>query len=139
MTDPIPAEPLSRRTLGGLAAAGLSLPVLSACGGGDDSSENTSSGPILTSDIEVGGGAVYADREVVVTQPTEGEFKAFDATCTHQGCQVGDVSDGTIHCPCHNSRFSIEDGSLGAPASVGSASGSGASHTSPTPSPSLSF
>ena len=28
-------------------------------------------------------------RQVVVTQPTEGEFKAFSAVCTHQGCRVG--------------------------------------------------
>src|SRR5204863_412517 len=66
---------------------------------------------IVTSDIEVGGGKIYGGQHLVVTQPTAGEFKAFDSTCTHQGCTVGDVSDGTIHCPCHNSRFSIEDGS----------------------------
>ena len=111
MTHPISAEPMSRRTVAGLAAAaGLSLPVLSACGGEEKNSPTTSE-EILTSNIEVGGGAVFADQDVVVTQPTEGTFKAFDATCTHQGCQVGDVSEGTIHCPCHNSRFSIEDGS----------------------------
>jgi len=111
VTERITDEPLSRRTLAGLAAAaGLSLPVISACG--DDSADDASgSGEIRTGDIAVGGGAVYADQDVVVTQPTEGTFKAFDATCTHQGCQVGDVSEGTIHCPCHNSRFSIEDGS----------------------------
>jgi Rieske Fe-S protein len=59
----------------------------------------------------VGGGRVFADEQVVVTQPSEGEFKAFTTTCTHQGCQVESVSDGHINCPCHGSRFSIEDGS----------------------------
>jgi Rieske Fe-S protein len=63
-----------------------------------------------TSDIEVGGGAIFADAKVVVTQPTEGEFKAFSAVCTHQGCLVASVSDGTINCDCHGSRFSIETG-----------------------------
>jgi Rieske Fe-S protein len=65
-----------------------------------------------TSDVEVGGGLILADREVVITQPAEGEFKGFSAICTHQGCTVGEVSDGTINCPCHGSRFSIEDGSI---------------------------
>ncbi len=49
---------------------------------------------------------------MVVTQPSAGEFKAFSATCTHQGCAVKSVSDGVINCPCHNSNFSIADGSV---------------------------
>jgi len=129
---------VSRRTVTGLATAGLSLPLLAACGddepgtasdpGGTSStptSPQTSSGGggggdalASTSEIEVGGGTIFADEQVVVTQPSEGEFKAFNSTCTHQGCQVESVSDGTIHCPCHGSSFSIEDGSVqGGPAS----------------------
>ena len=54
---------------------------------------------------------------MVVTQPTAGDFKAFSATCTHQGCKVNAVTDGTIVCPCHKSMFSIEDGAVtGGPA-----------------------
>jgi Rieske Fe-S protein len=60
----------------------------------------------------VGGGAIFADRQVVVTQPTAGQFKAFSSTCTHEGCTVSQVSDGTINCPCHGSRFSATDGSV---------------------------
>ncbi len=110
---------VSRRTVAGMATAGLGLPLLAACGGdetdtaSDSESSAGTSGDALasTSDIEVGGGAIFADEQVVVTQPSEGEFKAFSSTCTHQGCQVATVSDGTINCPCHGSRFSIEDGS----------------------------
>jgi len=52
-----------------------------------------------------------------VTQPQAGEVKAFSATCTHQGCMVRTVADGVIHCPCHNSEFSVADGSVqGGPA-----------------------
>lgn len=65
-----------------------------------------------TSDIPVGGGTVFADRDVVVTQPAAGEFRAFSATCTHQGCTVGEVTRGTIDCNCHGSKFSVEDGSV---------------------------
>ncbi|MFI6927606.1 Rieske (2Fe-2S) protein [Nonomuraea spiralis] len=65
-----------------------------------------------TGDIQVGGGKVFKDQKVVVTQPAEGEFKAFTAICTHAGCTVAAVSNGTINCPCHGSKFKIEDGSV---------------------------
>jgi Rieske Fe-S protein len=66
------------------------------------------------SDIPVGGGKIFADRKVVVTQPQQGTIKAFSAICTHQGCTVGEVSGGTINCPCHGSRFRVADGSVAA-------------------------
>jgi Rieske Fe-S protein len=70
-------------------------------------------------DVPVGGGVVLADRDVVVTQPVPGTFKAFSATCTHQGCAVSEVTNGTINCPCHGSRFAVADGSVTAgPAST---------------------
>ncbi|MFC7979592.1 Rieske (2Fe-2S) protein [Streptomyces cinereoruber] len=65
-----------------------------------------------TSEIPVGGGTVFAEEKVVVTQPTAGEFKAFSAVCTHQGCLVNKVADGTIDCPCHGSKFRVADGSV---------------------------
>jgi Rieske Fe-S protein len=65
-----------------------------------------------TSDIPVGGGKVFPGDKLVVTQPTAGEFKAFSAVCTHQGCTVNKVADGTIDCPCHGSKYAIADGSV---------------------------
>ena len=55
---------------------------------------------------------MFADKDVVVTQPTAGQFKAFSATCTHQGCKVNKVVDGQILCPCHGSKFAVADGSV---------------------------
>jgi len=70
-----------------------------------------------TGDVPEGGGVVFGDDEVVVTQPRAGEFKGFSAICTHEGCTVGEVADGTINCPCHGSRYAIADGSVtGGPA-----------------------
>ncbi|MET9625139.1 Rieske (2Fe-2S) protein [Streptomyces sp. NPDC006464] len=67
-----------------------------------------------TTDIPVGGGTVFKDAKVVVTQPAAGDFKAFSAVCTHQGCLVNKVADGTIDCPCHGSKFRVSDGSVAA-------------------------
>ncbi|WUD76135.1 Rieske (2Fe-2S) protein [Streptomyces sp. NBC_00510] len=69
---------------------------------------------VKAADVPVGGGTVITDKKVVVTQPQAGEFKAFSAVCTHQGCLVNTVSDGTINCPCHGSKFRITDASVAA-------------------------
>jgi Rieske Fe-S protein len=138
----LPATGLTRRSVvaGVGVAAGVGL--LAACGGGStatapatpaaappaaaepsadsdssDSSGTSSDALASTSDVPVGGGKIFADKDVVVTQPTAGDFKAFSATCTHQGCKVNKVADGTINCPCHGSKFNIADGSVaGGPA-----------------------
>jgi Rieske Fe-S protein len=62
-----------------------------------------------TTDVPVGSGVIV--DKVVVTQPTGGVFKGFSATCTHAGCTVNKVADGTIDCPCHGSKFNL-DGSV---------------------------
>lgn len=73
---------------------------------------------VAEADVPVGGGTILKSDKLVVTQPTKGDFKAFSAVCPHQGCTVGSVTDGQIVCPCHNSHFSIDDGSpLTGPAS----------------------
>ncbi|CAM5475256.1 Rieske (2Fe-2S) protein [Streptomyces fumanus] len=117
------AHPARRTVVAAAGAAGLAV-ALTACGGSDDAAATSpeagdadagSGGgtPLApTSDIPEGGGKVFADRKVVVTQPSPGEFKAFSATCTHQGCAVKSVTDGVINCPCHNSNFSITDGTV---------------------------
>ena len=123
------------------ALVGAGAPILAACGGSDDasgggttpsasgsssapnasaspsgsasSSAPASGGAVLgpASDVPVGGGAVFKDARVVVTQPTAGQYKGFSAVCTHQGNPIGSVENGQIVCPFHNSHFSITDGS----------------------------
>ncbi|WP_327360429.1 Rieske (2Fe-2S) protein [Streptomyces sp. NBC_01296] len=126
-----------RRTVLAAGAATLAGTVLSGCGndggydaaadnapaapsaGGDSGSGGAGGGQALaqTSEIPVGGGKVFKDQKVVVTQPMAGQFKAFSATCTHQGCSVATVKDGNIVCPCHQSLFKIADGTVaGGPA-----------------------
>lgn len=98
-----PAGTAAEKPAGGEEAAG---------GGGD-------AGAVLarTADIPEGGGKVFADQGLVVTQPTAGQFKAFSSKCTHQGCAVKEVTNGMINCPCHGSMFDATDGSVkGGPA-----------------------
>ena len=67
---------------------------------------------VATSKVPVGGGVILENADFVVTQPSKGEYKAFSKICTHQGCPVASVSNGVIHCDCHGSEYSIEDGSV---------------------------
>ncbi|MET9503225.1 Rieske (2Fe-2S) protein [Streptomyces sp. NPDC006622] len=112
--------PASRRTV--LLATGAAA-LAAGCGdqdaGGEPSGTSAAAGRELarTTDIPVGGGRIFPDEKVVVTQPARGDFKAFSAVCTHQGCVVATVADGTINCACHKSSFSITDGAVaGGPA-----------------------
>jgi Rieske Fe-S protein len=104
-----------RSLLKSVAAGGLALPVLAACGGRVNSrGEAPTSGQALVaaSDVPVQGGVILNDKLVVVTQPEAGTYKAFSATCTHMGCTVAMVRDNVIVCPCHGSEFSAQDGSV---------------------------
>jgi Rieske Fe-S protein len=65
-------------------------------------------------DLPVGGGKILKEQKVVLTRPDKDTVKAFGIACTHQGCPVTKIADGTINCECHGSRFRIEDGSVAA-------------------------
>ncbi|MEV0560850.1 Rieske (2Fe-2S) protein [Dactylosporangium sp. CA-152071] len=94
------------------AATGGADTAAAATGGGTTGGGGGGGGFAKTSDIPVGGGKIFEDQKIVVTQPTAGQFKCFTAVCTHAGCVVGDVSGGTINCPCHGSKFKVADGSV---------------------------
>ncbi len=117
-----------RAVLGGVAAVGAGA-LLAACGsdeptdsadgggdataGGNGGGDAPAGGALATTDeIQVGGGTVFQKEKIVVTQPTEGDFKAFSAVCTHQGCTVGSVNGDTIQCNCHGSQYNSADGKV---------------------------
>ena len=91
------------------SAAESSAAASPSASSAEASSEALAGTTVAISEVAVGGGLVV-DEKYVVTQPKDGEFKAFSAICTHQGCPVGSVEDGVIVCPCHNSHFDITSG-----------------------------
>lgn len=128
-----PTTRLSRRhALSGVAGLGLGVPLLAACAGDDNAVDPQAAGTqtpatpqqsdagsapaeaspsfATTGDVPVGGGAVFPDEGVVVTQPTDGEFFGFSLTCPHQGCPVERVTAEGIVCPCHGSVFDLASG-----------------------------
>ncbi|WP_194897190.1 Rieske (2Fe-2S) protein [Catenulispora pinisilvae] len=104
------------------AAAFVVVPVagvgaVAACASSGGSSSKSASSvngtvTVASSSVPVGGGFVDQNNNIVVTQPTAGQYKAFSAICTHQGCTVGGVTNNRIVCPCHQSVFSATDGSV---------------------------
>jgi Rieske Fe-S protein len=126
-------RPVGRRTVLGGAALVAAGAGVSACASGATTDTQASSTAKATAiggaaaaarttaaaaggvgkdtDVPVGGGKIF-NGAVVVTQPAAGTFKAFNATCTHQGCTVSEVTASGISCPCHGSVFSINDGSV---------------------------
>lgn len=130
-----PVSSPSRRTVvAAVGAAGLAV-ALTACGSDDDASGSStaqgaagggtsteaSSGSTAgaggaalakTADIPEGGGKVFSDEKVVVSQPAAGEYKAFSTICTHQQCPMTDLQGDTLTCACHKSQFSVLDGSV---------------------------
>jgi len=123
----------SRRTvMSGIVGVGVGVPLLAACGsddsessgggsggGGDDGGTDgggggaSASGAIgKTSEVPVGGAKIFKAEKVMVSQPSEGEFKAFSTVCTHQGCPITKLDGDEIECGCHGSRFMVTDGSV---------------------------
>ena len=99
------------------ATAGAGSAPSSASGGGGSTAGAQGSALATTGEIPVGSGKIFTSEKVVVTQPNSGDFKAFSAVCTHMGCIVSTISNGTIDCPCHGSQYSISTGAVvGGPA-----------------------
>lgn len=123
-TQPLPPVEVSVNESGDIVA-GAATPETTAPGTTEPPappeqppSTDAPAGLASTGDIPVGGGAVFQAEQVVITQPTPGEFRAYSAVCTHQGCVVNDVVGGTINCNCHGSKFGLDGSVSQGPASA---------------------
>ncbi len=109
---PAPSSPATGA--GATGAPGAASPSVAASGA-------TATGAIpagvtvKAAEVPVGGGTILTQAKYVVTQPTAGTYKAFNKTCTHQACPVTKIVGSDIVCTCHNSKFSIVDGTVTSP------------------------
>ncbi|GGL24662.1 Rieske (2Fe-2S) protein [Phycicoccus endophyticus] len=132
--DPSTAQPPRvgrRQTLHAVGVAGVAVTgagLLAGCGSDDveqaassaagaassaaSAAGSAASDLVEAAQIPVGGGKVFEAIQAVVTQPTDGDYKAFSSVCTHSGCQVDSVENGVIECPCHGSQFDISTGEV---------------------------
>ncbi|MFG1946685.1 Rieske (2Fe-2S) protein [Nonomuraea sp. NPDC048826] len=103
-----------RRVLGAAGVAACGVAALAACGGeaAGDRKVPGIQGKVIakTADVPVGGGTVVKKYKMVVTQPSEGVYKAFGASCPHRGCAVSPPKDNVMVCPCHGSEFDADTG-----------------------------
>ncbi len=70
---------------------------------------------VALADVPVGSGRIISDPPVVVVRTSQTKVVGFSAICTHQGCTVTSISNGTINCPCHGSRFDLRTGHVASP------------------------
>jgi Rieske Fe-S protein len=103
----------------GAMSSGPAASPASPATGSADKPEKGAMGPKVTgtvlgaaSEIPVGGGKIFTAAKVVVTQPARGRYQGFSAVCTHVGCLLSEVANGTIDCPCHGSEFRITTGAV---------------------------
>ena len=67
---------------------------------------------VAAADVPVGGvvSQTVGEDPVVVAQPSEGEFVAYSAVCTHAGGIVAPAGKLVVQCPLHGSQFDLGDG-----------------------------
>jgi cytochrome b6-f complex iron-sulfur subunit len=90
-------------------------------GGGSDGGSKKSSGgeakgggTAIASESEVAPGSAFKFKDsgspaVLVHLDNGGDFVAYSAVCTHQGCTVA-YQGGELACPCHGSVFDPANG-----------------------------
>jgi Rieske Fe-S protein len=54
--------------------------------------------------------------QAIVHRSPESAVRAYAARCTHLGCRLDRIVDGTIICPCHGSRFAADGHATRGPA-----------------------
>jgi arsenite oxidase small subunit len=89
---------------GGSSSGGSS----SGSGGGESSGGSGSQAIAQASDVKSGSAVQFKNDgdPAVLVHLKSGDFVAYSAVCTHQGCTVAYKPDqGTLNCPCHGSIF----------------------------------
>lgn len=116
--------------LPGITIVSVLAPIVNACdttlepridtGSGNNGSTTTKTFDVsmLTAD---GQGILTQQKgsdgfSIMIVRITAQEYAALSTRCTHQGCDVNTPANGSITCPCHGSRFSLNGAVLTGPA-----------------------
>ena len=91
----------SRRTFLLGTATTFAGAFIAACG-------KAPSAEVAATQVPVGS-AVIVDN-IIIAQPTEGQFVAYSTRCPHQGSPITQVDGDTVRCPSHGSVFNIATG-----------------------------
>lgn len=97
---------------GGGSDGGSAASSAKATGGATETAAASGgSGIASVSDVRPGSAAKFEDagNPAVLVHLENGDFVAYSAVCTHQGCTVA-YNDGQLACPCHGSIFDPADG-----------------------------
>jgi cytochrome b6-f complex iron-sulfur subunit len=91
-------------------------------GGGSKKSsggEAKAGGTAIASESEVAPGSAYKFKDsgnpAFLVHLDTGDFVAYSAICTHQGCTVA-PGNGELDCPCHGSRYDLGGAVIQGPA-----------------------
>lgn len=92
-----------------------------AAGSGETTATEVQGGTAIAQEADVAPGSAieFTDTEsgqpAVLVHLQDGDFVAYSAVCTHQGCTVA-YQDGNLACPCHGSVFDpTADGAVVSP------------------------
>jgi cytochrome b6-f complex iron-sulfur subunit len=95
-----------------VAAACLTVPVLSLLSGCNGESDDEPAGPFTVTVAELPLNRrvrLEQDRRAVEVVRTESGVTARSLLCTHQGCNVRWIENEQIYlCPCHDGKFDAE-------------------------------
>ena len=99
--------------LGAAAGVGAVAILGSAACGGSEGGKEVARGQVIAKEADLAPGSALAFTDTATAMPgvlvhlKSGEFVAYSAECTHQGCTVTyrATGKGYLTCPCHGSVF----------------------------------